>query len=72
MDAHFGPEEAERRDLHLDFEIMKREYQNYEKWHPSSRIRSDYQRGLEDHAIKSIIDNLKMKNRQASNKFNFQ
>ena len=49
MDAHFGAEEAEKRDLHLDFETMKREYQNYEKWHPTSRIRSDYQRGVEDH-----------------------
>ena len=42
MDAHFGKKEAEDRDLHLDFKAMKREYQNYEKWHPQSTIDSMY------------------------------
>ena len=51
MDAHFGSEEAEKRDLHLDFAAMKREYQNYEKWWPTGRINAQYQRGADEAAI---------------------
>ena len=46
MDAHFGHEEAIKRDLHLDFKEMKREYQNYEKWYPAGRILAEYERGV--------------------------
>ena len=45
MDAHFGAEEAVNRDLHYDFAAMKREYQNYERWFPTGRIRAEYERG---------------------------
>ena len=72
MDAHFGHEEAEKRDLHLDFTAMKREYQNYEQWYPAKRHEDKYERGYEDTKIKSMMDNLREKSMNRGNKFNFQ
>ena len=45
MQLHFGDEQAKKHHLYMDLEAMKREYQNYEKWHPQSRIVSQYMRG---------------------------
>ena len=51
MNAHFGAEEAAKRDLQLDFAAMKREYQNYEKWYPSGRIIDEYTRGESEEKV---------------------
>ena len=71
MDAHFGNEEAEERDLHLDFAEMKREYQNYERWYPRKRFDEKYERGYEDTKINTMMQNLKEKSMNRGSKFNF-
>ena len=72
MDAHFGAEEAHKRDLHLNFADMKREYQNYERWYPAGRIKSEYERGEPEEKVQSILASLKQKSANTGNKFNFQ
>ena len=59
MDAHFGKEEAEKRDLHLDFDAMFREYKNYENWFPVNEHAKKYERGYEETKIKSMMDGLR-------------
>ena len=61
MDAHFGAEEAAKRDLHLNFAAMKREYQNYERWYPAGRIKSEYERGEPEEKVQSLLASLKEK-----------
>ena len=72
MDAHFGAEEAAKRDLHLNFAAMKREYQNYERWYPAGRIKSEYERGEPEEKVQSLLASLKEKSANRGNKFNFQ
>ena len=51
MTAHFGATGAEKNNMLLDFDAMKREFQNYEQWHPKSRALSAYQRGFEEQNV---------------------
>ena len=71
MDAHFGAEEARKRDLHLDFNAMKREYQNYERWFPAGRIQAEYERGESEAKVQSMLSSLREKSANRGNKFNF-
>ena len=51
MELHFGEHNAKRYNLFIDFEQMKAEYHNYEKWLPTNRIRDQYARGFEEKNI---------------------
>ena len=61
IDLHFGHENAKNEHLHMDFKAMKREYQNYEMWHPMNRLFKPYIKGEEEEKVKSIIDHLHQK-----------
>ena len=51
---------------------MKREYQNYERWYPAGRIKSEYERGEPEEKVQSLLASLKEKSANRGNKFNFQ
>ena len=46
MTAHFGATAADDNDMLLDFDAMRKEYQEYEKWHPRSRQAHLFDKGF--------------------------
>ena len=74
MQAHFGKQAAEELDgLQFDFAAMKREYQNYERWHPDNEIHDRYMQGYKEQQIQDMVQRLKAKTQQErSGRFDFQ
>jgi hypothetical protein len=62
MKLHFGST-AEKEGLLIDFQEMKREYQRYENWQPTTRIiKGMTQEPLNDHVesmTKTLIEKTK-------------
>ena len=61
MVAHFGSAAKRTDGLQFDFEALKREYQNYEKWHPSNMQQEKYMQGFKEVEVQQIIDQLRQK-----------
>ena len=59
MQAHFGPAAAKTDGLQFDFDLLKREYQGYEKWHPKSAQNEKYTSGLQESEVQAVIQRLK-------------
>ena len=73
MAAHFGEETAKTTDgLQMDFGKLKREYHEYEKFHPDFRKTATYWSGAHESQLDSIIQNVKAKSQKAQDKFSFQ
>ena len=74
MQAHFGKEAAQSLDgLEFDFNALKREYQNYERWHPGNRMTDKFAQGYEENQVQDMITKLKNKTQeQKSGRFDFQ
>ena len=71
MTLHFGASNVKKHNLLVDFDEMKQEYQNYEKWHPMSRVQSEYATGVEDSKINQVIDLLHKKRSANSARYDF-
>ena len=71
MELHFGQHNAKRYNLFIDFEQMKTEFQNYEKWLPANRIRDQYARGFEEKNISNLVEKLHAKTAAAQSKFDY-
>lgn len=65
MELHFGEHNAKRYNLLIDFEQMKAEYHNYEKWLPTNRIRDQYAHGFEEKNIAILVEKLHAKSAAA-------
>ena len=61
MQAHFGSSALKTDGLQFDFDQLKREYQNYEKWHPETARNEIYSQGFQETEVQSIINRLKQK-----------
>ena len=53
MKLHFGSN-AETLGALIDFRVMKRQYQDYEKWNPTNRLVSEYGSNHTDEQVESI------------------
>ena len=65
MQAHFGPAAQRTDGLQFDFDQMKREYQNYEKWHPKSAHDEKYRSGMQEADVQSLVQRLKDKTQRS-------
>ena len=68
--AHFGETNAKKYGLLMDFAVMKKEYQNYERWNPQANINSQYMRGVEEDNINKLVGVLRQKS--TAGKYDFQ
>ncbi len=66
MQAHFGPAALKTDGLQFDFDRMKREYQNYERWHPNTAQSEKYMAGLKEAEVQDIVSRLKQKTQRAT------
>ena len=56
MQAHFGKQAAESIDgLQFDFNALKREYQNYERWHPDNKVNEKYMQGYNEDQVQDMV-----------------
>ena len=65
MELHFGEHNAKKYNLFIDFDQMKTEFQNYEKWLPVNRLRDQYSRGYDESNINSLVEKLHAKTQSA-------
>ena len=71
MDLHFGASNAKQNNLHMDFNQMKWEFQNYERWQPNNRVASMYSQGYEEDSVKATLSSLHAKTQAAKSKYDF-
>ena len=71
MELHFGEHNAKKYNLFIDFDQMKSEFQNYEKWLPVNRIRDQYTRGYDESNISSLVEKVHTKTQSAQRKYSF-
>ena len=72
MKLHFGSA-AEKEDLLLDFDGMKREYQRYEKWSPLMRNFREQNSQSSNETVQSLTQTLLEKTKKERyGKFDFQ
>ena len=70
MVLHFGCDNARKYDLMMDFDEMRNEFRNYEKWLPQQRIRDQYAKGLEEEKVEQLIGKLAAKSTRGRFDFN--
>lgn len=70
MALHFGCDNARKYDMFMDFEEMKAEYQNYEKWLPQARIKSQYIHGHSEQEVDDVVSTLAAKSKGSRYQFN--
>ena len=68
MQLHFG-QAAVKEGMLMDFEDMKNEYRNYERWNPRNKIYKKYISGHEEKEVADITAALINKTRNANSQF---
>ena len=63
MKLHFGSA-AEKEGMLLDFDAMKREYQRYENWHPTTRLIKNISQEAPTEYVESVTQSLIEKTKQ--------
>ena len=71
MKLHFGSA-AEKDGLLLDFAALKREFQRYENWHPTTRTIKNYAQENSNEYVEKVANSLIEKTKNARGKFEFQ
>ena len=59
VELHFGHQTALKNGMYINFEHMKREFQNYESWLPMNRMQQQYSQGFDNEQVDEIVGRLK-------------
>ena len=68
MQAHLGPMAAKTDGLQFDFDQLKMEYQNYERWHPAYSRSDKYEAGMKETDVQNMVQRLREKTQNESGK----